>query len=376
MTDESSMLESDLLIVLKEDCRELLDHVTSSLRELLGMVESPPKDRFSSVYSSAHLLKGAAGILDPVGFQPLSHKLESVLHAVCWQDLTPTKEILNVVLEGYGSVGKLMDGLGGSVSIPVDAQEAQLSTILEPYSSAIAVSSETCCIPLGQANRFAVDPLRLHQSKAIGNDLYHLAYDLNDDLQVQGKSCMDLLRTLADMGYIMDSTVEPADAEGDKDGGNRIMLHVLLATTVEPQHVNSFVHLPAERVRHIDEAEESVPVAKPTTFQAAFGSALLTVREGAGRIMVPKHLEAHSLNNMRAALSAALTRCSSLVVDWSAVAECDVFFFQMLCVAQHSFNAKGKALSMSGGLDSDMRIAASSMGFGCNGSPGCLFGGV
>jgi len=164
-------------------------------------------------------------------------------------------------------------------------------------------------------------------------------------------------------------------AVGDLDAfGNSIPFYVLFATILEPKYVCGLVRLPEERVRHIDDAGDAVHIAPLTTFREEFGPVVLTVKDGAGRIAVPAHVDANALANLRVALLAAMHRCGEMVVDWSAVNQCDLFFYQLLCTAQHSYQAQGIRFSAEGALDADLRKAAQSMGFTCQSTPACLFG--
>ncbi|MBU1230950.1 MAG: STAS domain-containing protein [Proteobacteria bacterium] len=111
--------------------------------------------------------------------------------------------------------------------------------------------------------------------------------------------------------------------------------------------------------------------AQPT-FNKAFGEIVLKVEDGSGRISLPKQMDLSALTGLREALLAAMASCASIVLDWGAVERCDLFFFQMLCLAQLSCQARGIAFSVDGALDADLRTAATAMGFGC-GIPECLF---
>jgi hypothetical protein len=206
----------------------------------------------------------------------------------------------------------------------------------------------------------------LAQAAADGNEVYLLEYDLERDPEVQGRAPLEFLRTLLEAGRIVDCMVDLSAADG-------IPFHVVFATLLAPRFAMAVAKLPQDRVRQLTPDEAAEPVPLPTSFQEEFGAAVLTVADGAGRIASPKHLEGHSLDNVHVALLAGMTRCSRLVVDFGGIEQCDVFFFQLLCAAQHAYNARGLRLSTEGALEPDLSKAATTMGFGCNGTPGCLF---
>lgn len=120
--------------------------------------------------------------------------------------------------------------------------------------------------------------------------------------------------------------------------------------------------------------EEPLRTDAQTSFSKAFGEIVLKVEEGSGRISLPKQMDLSALTGLREALLGAIMgSCASIVLDWGAVERCDLFFFQMLCLAQLTCQARGIAVCVEGTLDADLRTAARAMGFGCC-APECLFG--
>ncbi|MHC1701529.1 MAG: Hpt domain-containing protein [Humidesulfovibrio sp.] len=364
---------NDLVQGFVEDCREHLDHIEAALMDIEAAGDNQDPELVNSVFRAAHSIKGGAGMLGLDAIKTLSHKLENVLHMVRSNEMTPTKAVVSVLLEGFDKLTELVDDIAQSENIPIDIQVAKLVALAEQKSPDSSAPREPARIEVGRSRIFTVDPLSLEQAKAGGNDIYLLEYDLIHDIHGKGKMPLEVLRSLTDTGRIVDCKVDFA-AVGDLEAfGNSIPFYVLFATILEPKYVCGLVKLPQERVRHIDDAKDAVHVAQPTTFREEFGPVVLNAADGAGRVTVPRHLDAHALANLRVALLAAMNRCASLVVDWDGVDQCDVFFFQLLCAAQHSCNAQGIRMDVEGALDADLRKAAAAMGFGCRNVSGCLF---
>ncbi len=364
---------NDLIEGFAEDCREHLDHIEASLMDIEAAGDNQDPEVVNSVFRAAHSIKGGAGMLGLDNIKSLSHMLENVLHMVRSNELAPTHDVVEVLLKGFDRLTEMVNNIEDSENIPIDAHVAKLVALTSKSSSSAAVPREPARIEVGQSRIFTVDPVSLAQAKAGGNEIYLLEYDLIHDIHGKGKMPMEVLRSLTDTGRIVDCKVDFA-AVGDLDAfGNSIPFYVLFATILEPKYVYGLVKLPPERVRHIDDAGDAVHVAAQATFREEFGSVVLNVKDGAGRITLPKHMEAQVLVNLRVALLGAMNRCASLVVDWGGVSQCDVFFYQLLCTAQHTLNAKGIRLTVEGPLDADLRKAWASMGFGCADTPACLF---
>lgn len=365
---------NDLVLGFVDDCREHLDQIESSLMDIEAAGENQDPELVNSVFRAAHSIKGGAGMLGLDAIKTLSHKLENVLHMVRSQEMTPTSEVVSVLLEGFDKLTELVSDIAHSEDIPIDVQVTKLVALAEQKSAGDAAPREPARIDVGPSRIFTVDPVSLEQAKAGGNEIYLLEYDLIHDIHGKGKMPLEVLRPLMDTGRIVDCKVD-FSAVGDLDAfGNSIPFYVLFATILEPKYVCGLVRLPEERVRHIDDAGDAVHIAPLTTFREEFGPVVLTVKDGAGRIAVPAHVDANALANLRVALLAAMHRCGEMVVDWSAVNQCDLFFYQLLCTAQHSYQAQGIRFSAEGALDADLRKAAQSMGFTCQSTPACLFG--
>lgn len=364
---------NDLMEGFVEDCLEHLDHIESSLLDIEAAGDDQDPEVVNSVFRAAHSIKGGAGMLGLDNIKALSHMLENVLHMVRSNEMVPTHEVVEVLLKGFDKLTEMIKDVEDSENIPIDVHVAKLVALTANNSSSALAQREPARIEVGPTRIFTVDPVSLDQAKAGGNEIYLLEYDLIHDIHGKGKMPMEVLRSLTDTGRIVDCKVDFASV-GDLDAfGNSIPFYVLFATILETKYVCGLVKLPQERVRHIEDAGDAVHIAPLSTFREEFGAVVLDVKDGAGRIIVSRDVDAHVLSNLRVALLGAMNRCGSLVVDWSGVTQCDLFFYQLLCAAQHTCSAKGIRLAHEGALDADLRKAAASMGFGCKGASGCLF---
>lgn len=371
MTHGTNNLVGDLITGFVEDCQEVLARVEPALIRLEAAGDSQDLKLVHNVFQSAHSIKAGAGMLGLGAVKTLAHKLENVLHLLRCQELTPTGEVVSVLKESFSTLDELLNNLPDSENTPTDTQMAKLGALTAAPEGQDRVGP--AMIAAGASQGISVDPISLAQATAGGNELFLLEFDLARDLRKQGRTPLEFLRKLTDAGRIVDCMVDLTASPDQGGAESGIPFHVLFATLLAPQHVRNLLKLPQDRVRHLMLDGAGEPAALPATFREQFGAVLLSVSDGAGSIVAPKHLKSHGLDNIHAALLAGLTRCTGVAVDLSGIEQCDVFFFQLLCAAQHSYNAKGLRFSTAGALDADLRKAASTMGFGCNGTPGCLF---
>lgn len=362
----------DLIQSFVEDCREHLDSIEASLMDIEAAGDHQNPELVNSVFRLAHSIKGGAGMLGLDNIKTLAHKLENVLHMVRSNELTPTHEVVDVLLKGFDRLTFLVDNIQESETLSIEAHVAQLLAISNPAAAASGAQPAQAQFEVGKAGIFHVDALSLEQAKSGGNELYLLEFDLIHDIHGKGRMPFEVLKMLMDTGRIVDCKVDFA-AVGDLDAfGNSIPFYVLYATILEPKYVSGLVKLPDDRVRHIDEVPDAVRVAATEGPEMVFGGLTLLVADGVGRLQLPEEISGPVLADLRAALLAGMERCSSVVLDWAAVSRCDVFFYQLLLAAQRSYAKGSRRLNAAGPLPDDLRKACQTQGFGGFDAPGCL----
>jgi len=94
-----------------------------------------------------------------------------------------------------------------------------------------------------------------------------------------------------------------------------------------------------------------------------FGVLALRIADGAGRLTLPREISPAVLHDLRNALAAGQEDCSSVVLDWTNVSRCDVFFYQMLLAARRGYSERGKGLMAAGALPEDLSKACLAQGF-------------
>lgn len=94
-----------------------------------------------------------------------------------------------------------------------------------------------------------------------------------------------------------------------------------------------------------------------------FGVLAVHVKKGQGQLTLPKDISLPVLRDLQAALVAGREYSSGVVLDWSAVSRCDVFFYQLLLAARRNYAQHSKRLMCAGPLPEDLRKACRAQGF-------------
>lgn len=354
----------ELIHCFVDDCREHLDSIESSLMDIEAAGDNQNPELVNSVFRLAHSIKGGAGMLGLDTIKTLAHKLENVLHMVRTGELTPVHEVVEVLLKGFDRLTFLVDNIHESETLSIETQVAQLLAISRREGAAANVQPPLEQFEVGRNGTFSVDAVSLQQATSGGNELYLLEFDLIHDIHGKGRMPFEVLKMLTDTGRIVDCKVDFVTVGDLEDFGNSIPFYVLYASILERKYVSGLVKLPDERVRHIDAGSHVSLVAQPEPYELKHGALTLCVDSGAGRLKIPESITAQELQDLRAALLAGLESCRSMVLDWSGLSRCDVFFYQMILAAQRSYAKRSISLAATGLLPEDLRKASLTQGFG------------
>jgi len=369
----------DLVQGFVDDCRDNLDSIESVLMDIESADEHQQHELVNTVFRLAHSIKGGAGMLGLDNIKALAHKLENTLHMVRSREIVPTHEVVDVLLKGFDRLTALVDNIADSENMPIDAQVGQLLALSGQRTGAGDAGTGPARFAVGPTSFLEVDAVSLEQARSGGNELYLLEFDLMHDIHGKGRMPLDVLKSLTDMGRIVDCKVDLA-AVGDLEAfGNSIPFYVLYASLLERSFISDLVKLPDERVRHIATAPHAAGAAQADGENVAsgrggelFGALELRLEGQTGTIVLPEEITSQTLEHLRGALLAGLARCSAVELDWSAVSRCDVFFYQLVLAARNTYARNGKRMSASGSLADDLRTACAVQGFSPVDDAGCL----
>jgi two-component system chemotaxis sensor kinase CheA len=368
------MTSEDRVHVLSfaDDCLDRLERTGAAPWCSQDAGESPDPLLVSSLFIVAQSIKSGAGLFGCDTVKHLSQLLENALYMLRDKTLLPSQEVCEVLRAGLEKLTELLKDILHSESISISSQISQLSTLIKNISEAAAGSPETASVLVGPSRIFEVDAVGLAQARSSGGELYFLEYSLGPDKRHAEVVILEALRSLQASGRLVDCRVGPT-AEGDQDPSLAgASFQVLLSTILEPKYVSQSARLPIESVKSLaDGAAESF--AELAEYRVDFGQVALSVKDRAGRIAVPAHVDVSVLINLRLALLGAMNRCARLVVDVGGLSLCDVFFYQMLYSALRTYGGRGILLAIEGTPDEDLLSASASMGFCGHNSPDCLF---
>jgi two-component system, chemotaxis family, sensor kinase CheA len=265
--------EDDLIQDYLAECREHLADIESNLLAIEQAGCAIDEELVNRVFRAAHSIKGGAGFFGLATIRELAHKIENVLEMVRSRQLTPSSELISLLLHAFDRLRELLDNY--SVSNGADIAEF-VSSLTAASSSCLSgeekklVDEQVVIQQPASDQHLCVSAFDLTQARRGGKSIYLLRYDLIHDLQRRQKSPMDVLRNLIQFGIILETFFD-LDSAGtlEDEPSNELILEILYATVIETDLIRQVVEIPSERIfvigkdAQVISLEEKMAAKKP-----------------------------------------------------------------------------------------------------------------
>ena len=234
------------------ECREHLSTIENDLLEMERSAAEIDEELVNRVFRAAHSIKGGAGFFDLVKIRDLAHKTESVLDLVRSRQMTPTPEVVSILLLSFDKLRDLLDHYTESNQTEIADFVSALARLATDHLSAdqklSAEERVVIAVPRSKA-RIEISAFDLAQARRGGKSVYLIGYDLIHDIQRRGKAPYEVLKSLLKSGSILE-TVLDLDAVGmlDDEPASELWLEILYATALEPDLIGELIDAPADRI--------------------------------------------------------------------------------------------------------------------------------
>ena len=257
-----AIVDDENLGMYAEESLEHLETIETDLLEIEKGGETIDEDLVNKVFRAAHSIKGGGGFFGLENIKELSHKIENVLDMVRNFQLVPTPELVNVVLKAFDRLGELLRDIINSNEMEIDEHLKALSAI----ATGSAEAQEKEVVPeqkepeiKGESQSFKISRAELDQARKGGKDIYLLDFDLIGDIQAHSKTPLDLIKTLTDIGTLLDTTLD-VDQVSDLEStsfGSSLPWRVLFASVVEADLLGTMIGLDDSKIILLPKGEES-----------------------------------------------------------------------------------------------------------------------
>jgi two-component system chemotaxis sensor kinase CheA len=263
------MMDDETLGMYVEEAMEHLADIENDLLAIEQAGADIDEELVNKVFRAAHSIKGGAGFLGLSKIKELGHKIENVLDLIRNRELTPTPDVVNIVLLAFDKLRDMIASAATSNDEDIENHIAALTGIVtgggQPAAQAAVETLVDIQNPQGRSV-FAVSRFDLEQATKGGKNLYLLEFDLIHDIEAKKKTALDVLKNLETTGTIIDVKLD-LEAVGDLEGGdfsNRIPLYVLFASIIEADIMPALLDLNQSAIHAVDLA--SAPAASAPEF--------------------------------------------------------------------------------------------------------------
>jgi len=259
---------------LQEYISESLEHLADIEQDLLTIEEGGAEideEVVNRVFRAAHSLKGGAGFLALETIKELAHKIENVLDMMRNREIVPNPEIINILLNAFDKLRDLINNSDTSNEQDIDEFVTSLVSLTTAHLEPAAQASVSNMIPIIKNDStvvFEVPQIDLDQARKSAQNLYLLEYDLIHDVYQHGKTPMEIIKNVMDLGTIIESLID-IDKVGTLEDApiNSIPFYMLISSIIEPVVAPDFLDIPERQVHLIgaDGKEEGDSSPAPAT---------------------------------------------------------------------------------------------------------------
>ena len=240
---------------LQEYISESLEHLADIEQDLLTIEEGGAnidEEVVNRVFRAAHSLKGGAGFLALETIKELAHKIENVLDMMRNREMAPNPEIINILLNSFDKLRSLISNSSDSNEEDIDEFIVALVGLATAHLTPDEQESVSNLIPITKSDGkviFEVPEIDLAQAKKGAQTLYLLEYDLIHDVYQHGKTPMEVIKNIMDLGTVIESLID-IDRVGTLNDApiNSIPFYMLISSIIEPVVAPDFLDLPEEKV--------------------------------------------------------------------------------------------------------------------------------
>src|ERR1041385_4726937 len=181
-------IEDELIQDYLAECREHLATIESDLLAIERAGAHIDEQLVNRVFRAAHSIKGGAGFFALTNIKELAHKTENVLDLIRSREMTPTPEVVSVLLLAFDKLRELIDKYQESNQAPIGEFLSALTGLTRddvPADHNPSVAGQICIEIPSAKRRVEIPAFHLNEACKGSKLLYFIQYALIQDLQLQ-----------------------------------------------------------------------------------------------------------------------------------------------------------------------------------------------
>jgi two-component system chemotaxis sensor kinase CheA len=254
--DPDVVLDDELLGEFINESRE---HLTTIETDLLAIEEAGANidgELVNKVFRAAHSIKGASGFFGLIKVKELAHKAETVLDMVRSRKMTPNAEITNLLLAAFDRLREMINHPRESGAADIDELVVNLTGLTSSYLTREQKETlhQTVTLKPAEGSPVVLPRFDLERSLESGRSLCSIEYDLIHDIERQGRNILEVFRTLAMYGEIVDCEVN-LESVGTLDDPiwNQLPVRVILSTEFKREELVALFPTLQDKIKLLSE---------------------------------------------------------------------------------------------------------------------------
>jgi len=264
----ADLLDDETLQIFLEEARDHLADIETDLVAIESDGGPIDSELVNKVFRGIHSIKGGAGFFGLERLKSLAHVLESTLNKIRNEELSPTRAVVNAMLQAADVITNMVADAANSNTVDISLPLQALKDIDEASPSSQAPLRELS-VQDGHAI-FQVSDADIDRYTKGGKYLYILEYDLVRDIDAKGSSPWQLFSELEKTGFLVETHLT-IDNEGEIEASvDSIPFYALFATVLDASLMEEFTGLPAEQIHLVHnpragKAQSAIAVPPPPT---------------------------------------------------------------------------------------------------------------
>ncbi|NLD94063.1 MAG: response regulator [Fibrobacter sp.] len=259
-------MDDNLLSDFLAECREHLEGIEADLLAIEEAGESADNELVNKVFRAAHSIKGGSGFFQLDKVKQLAHSIETVLDMMRSGKIKSHPDIINILLIGFDLLRDMVNNIETLEQFDISPNVAALQDLVNQNSKENEKGSMHRNVTLStpdDSEKITILEVDYQAAKNESQYIYLIEYDLIHDLDHIGVSPVTLLKSLSEMGVIIDTIFNIAEVGTlDDPPVNCIPLKLIYRTVLEPSFINDLEEVCSKKITVL-EAPGNVAKSKP-----------------------------------------------------------------------------------------------------------------
>ena len=269
-----TIFDDETLQAYIEESVEHLSDIENDLLAIESAGENLNEDLVNKVFRAAHSVKGGAGFMGLTNIKELAHRIENILGMIRSREITPSTEIISILLSGSDALKGLINNVEKSNKIDVSQHIEALSAFVEKSladdKKEAVLKNVQLSFPDG-SKAFDVAEYDILEAQKSGKNIYLVSYDLIHDVHQKSKTPMGVLAEMQEVGTILESKIDlnSVGTLEDNELSNRIPFLILFSSILKPQDINMLFEIDENNIFEISKDLTATPIAKDSPKKSA-----------------------------------------------------------------------------------------------------------